>query len=121
MCLLEAAAYVAGEPWSDSPECVSPVLAAFGRSWNDALDDENRQMLKPFIPRLVGTAARRAADAAWAAAREVLAPTVAEPQQSALRLFDRMITAGSTEASSGQNTAQTVATSTASKRGGSRS
>ena len=56
MCLLEAAAYIAGEPHSDHPDCVCPVLAAFGRSWNDSLDDEARnRILKPFLPRLVGT------------------------------------------------------------------
>jgi hypothetical protein len=55
-CLLEAVSYVAGEPWSDHPKCVSPVLAAFGRSWNDALDDATRQRLKVYIPRLIGTA-----------------------------------------------------------------
>ena len=56
MCLLEAVAYIAGEPHSDHPDCVCPVLAAFGRAWNDALDDEARnRILKPFLPRLVGT------------------------------------------------------------------
>ncbi|HWC30714.1 MAG TPA: hypothetical protein VG845_11600, partial [Dehalococcoidia bacterium] len=54
-CVMEAVAYVAGEPWSDSPECASPVLGAFLRSWNDTLDDETRQLLKPYVPRLVGT------------------------------------------------------------------
>lgn len=29
LCLLEAVAYVAGEPHSDHPACVSPVIAAF--------------------------------------------------------------------------------------------
>ncbi len=57
MCLLEAVAWVVGEPWSDHPDCVCPVLAAFGRSWNDGLpDDETRtRLLAPLIPRLVGT------------------------------------------------------------------
>ncbi len=55
-CLLEAVAYVAGEPHSDHPECVCPVLAAFGRAWNDALDDDSRnRILAPFVCRLVGT------------------------------------------------------------------
>ena len=55
-CLLEAASYIAGEPFSDHPECVCPVLGVFGRSWNDALDDESRdRLLKPFIPKLIGT------------------------------------------------------------------
>ncbi len=55
-CLLEAASYLAGEPWSDHPECVSPVLGAYGRRLNDRLDDESRQLLKPFIPRMLNTA-----------------------------------------------------------------
>jgi hypothetical protein len=56
MCLLEAVAWIAGEPWTDRPECVDPVLGAFGRSWNDSLNDEDRdRLLLPFLPRLVGT------------------------------------------------------------------
>ena len=54
-CLLEWASYLAGEPWSDHPECVSPVIAAFGRRWNDDLSDEDRQMLKPYLPKLLNT------------------------------------------------------------------
>ena len=54
-CLLEAVAYIAGEPWSDKPQCVSPVIAAFLRSYNDSVNDEVRQSLKQYIPRLVGT------------------------------------------------------------------
>src|SRR6478735_8788911 len=56
MCLLEAVAWVAGEPWSDHPQCVDPVLASFGRAWNDSLSDADRtRLLAPFVPRLVGT------------------------------------------------------------------
>jgi hypothetical protein len=55
-CLLEAVAFVAGEPWSDQPKCVSKVIGAFGRSWNDTLDDAGRQRLKKFIPAMIGTA-----------------------------------------------------------------
>ena len=70
-CLLEAASYVAGEPWSDHPKCVSQVLGAFGRHLNDGLSDENRQKLIPFIPLLLSTAddgqdpARRRMAADW--------------------------------------------------------
>jgi hypothetical protein len=55
-CVMELVAYIAGQPWSDHPPCVSPVLGAFLRSWNDALDDATRQRLKDYIPRLIGTA-----------------------------------------------------------------
>lgn len=57
MCAMEAVAYIAGEPWSDHPQCASPVIAAFMRAWNDGLpsDGERARLLLPLIPRLVGT------------------------------------------------------------------
>lgn len=58
VCLLEAAAWFAGEPHSDMPECVSGVLRDFGVKLNDVLPDDRRQDLKPLIPRLVGTVTR---------------------------------------------------------------
>jgi hypothetical protein len=66
MSVMEAVAYVAGEPWSDHPECASHVIGVFLRTWNDTLDDIDRQMLKPYIPRLVGTAAPPAVERARA-------------------------------------------------------
>ena len=68
-CLLEWTARFAGEPVTDHPVCTSPVLAAFGIAWNDTLDDETRQRLVPYIPRLVGTAGDPKADQvrAWMA------------------------------------------------------
>ena len=58
MCVMEAAAYVAGLPWSDSPECVSPIIARFLRNWNDNMrtDDERTRLLAPLIPAVLGTA-----------------------------------------------------------------
>jgi hypothetical protein len=53
--VMEAVAYVAGEPFSDHPECASPVITSFLVSWNDAMNDVDRQMLKPYIVRVVGT------------------------------------------------------------------
>ncbi len=61
-CVMEAVAYVAGEPWSDRPQCVSPVIAAFLRRWNDDLNDDDRQMLKPYIRKVVGTNTGKADD-----------------------------------------------------------
>jgi len=55
MCVMEAVAFIAGEKWSDSPQCASPVIAAFMRSYNDSVNDEIRQSLKQYIPRLIGT------------------------------------------------------------------
>lgn len=57
LCAMELVAWMAGEPHSDSPDCTSLVLAAFVRTWNDAIpDDETRtRLLKPILPRLIGT------------------------------------------------------------------
>lgn len=62
VCLLEAVAWVAGDIHTDHPECVSPVIAAFGRRWNDDLDDVGRQRLKPYITRMIGTSGNPEAD-----------------------------------------------------------
>ena len=55
MCAMEAAAYLAGEKHSDHPECVSPVIAEFMRSWNDGLPDAQRHILKSWIPKVLHT------------------------------------------------------------------
>lgn len=57
-CIMELVSWVAGEAWSDTPECACPVLCAFMQSWNDSLPDAERDaLLRPLIPRLVGTRA----------------------------------------------------------------
>jgi hypothetical protein len=50
MCAMEAVAFVAGEPWSDHPECACPVLSTFMRAWNDALPDRDRTRLAGRTP-----------------------------------------------------------------------
>ena len=56
-CVMEAVAFVAGEPWSDHPQCACPIISAFLRSWNDSLpsDAERDRLLKPLISSLVNT------------------------------------------------------------------
>ncbi len=54
-CVMEAVAYLAGEPFSDHPKCASRVIGTFLRSWNDSLNNRDRQVLKQYIPRLVGS------------------------------------------------------------------
>jgi hypothetical protein len=56
-CVMEAVAFVAGEKWSDSPECACPIISAFLRAWNDGLptDADRDRLLKALVPRLVGT------------------------------------------------------------------
>src|SRR5688572_6105189 len=62
MCAMEAAAYLGGEAHSDTPACVSPVIATFMRRWNDRLPDTERQRLKPLIPLVLYTATGLADD-----------------------------------------------------------
>ena len=55
-CAMEWVSHLAGEPHSDDPACVSPVLRAYCASLNDSLDDERRQLLRPYLARTIGTA-----------------------------------------------------------------
>ena len=55
MCSMEMTAYLAGEKHSDSPQCVSPVLTSFCIRLNDRLDDTDRQKLRPYLARTIGT------------------------------------------------------------------
>lgn len=55
MCVMEAAAYIAGEPHSDHPSCVCPVIATYARSLNDSMPEGERQKLKALIPAMIGT------------------------------------------------------------------
>ena len=64
VCAMEAVAWLAGEPHSDAPECASPVIAAFLRSWNDNLptDEDRQQLLRPLLPLVIGTRADNATE-----------------------------------------------------------
>lgn len=53
-CFMEFASYLAGERWSDHPECTDPALAALARHVNDAVGDDARATLVPDIPRVIG-------------------------------------------------------------------
>jgi hypothetical protein len=55
-CAMEWVSHLAGEPHSDEPRCVSPVLRIFCATLNDALDDDRRQGLRPYLTRTIGTA-----------------------------------------------------------------
>jgi hypothetical protein len=58
-CVVELASLLAREPFSDRPECVCPVIAAFLRGWNDRAAYADRQRLRPYSQRIVGTRASR--------------------------------------------------------------
>ena len=55
-CVMEYVSLLAGETWSDRPDCTHPVLASMARVVNDYLPDDRRQELVPLIGRLFGTA-----------------------------------------------------------------
>ena len=55
-CLLEATALLAGQPFTDRPDTVHPLIAAVARIVNDAVSDPARQQLLRYAPALIGTA-----------------------------------------------------------------
>jgi hypothetical protein len=54
-CVVDATSWFHSGTLDDHPQCVCPVLAAFCRPINDGLNDQDRQKLKAFIPRLAGS------------------------------------------------------------------
>jgi hypothetical protein len=59
VCAMELVAWMAGEKHSDHPRSVSPVIAAFSRSFNDALEPARRQRLALLGARMIGTRGTR--------------------------------------------------------------
>jgi hypothetical protein len=55
ICVMELTSLLAGEPFSDRPECTSIVISTFLRVLGDELEDETRQLLKPYAERVIGT------------------------------------------------------------------
>lgn len=56
VCIMEAAAWLAGEEHSDQPSCVSPVIRTYAMGLNDGWNDATRQRLLPYISLVIGTA-----------------------------------------------------------------
>ena len=46
---------LAGEPFTDRPDCVCPVLAEFMRTYNDEVDEKRRRDLYDYASKAVGT------------------------------------------------------------------
>ena len=53
-CFMEFASFLAGERWSDSPDCTDPVLSTLARAVNDTMSDGRRGELMIDIPRVIG-------------------------------------------------------------------
>jgi hypothetical protein len=76
-CVMELASMLAGEPFTDHPASVCPVIGCFLRSYNDTIDDSRRQALYEYASRVVGSRGSRRAQqaradrlAAWAEAMQ---------------------------------------------------
>src|SRR5918992_4903288 len=57
ICAVELASLLAEEKFSDRPECVCAVIAAYMRTLNDRLPHAERQRLTPYASRALGTSA----------------------------------------------------------------
>ena len=62
VCVMELASMLAGEPFTDRPESVCPVIGAFLRTYNDGADDDRRQDLYACAALVVGSRADRVAE-----------------------------------------------------------
>ena len=74
MCVMEMAAFLAGDKWTDSPACASPVVTTFCQVINDKMSQAFRDKLQGYVPRLIGTASpehdlKRAVFLAWRAVK----------------------------------------------------
>jgi hypothetical protein len=54
---MELDSMLAGEPFTDQPESVCPVIGALLRTYNDSIDDRRRQDLYGYAARVIGTRA----------------------------------------------------------------
>jgi len=99
-CFMEMASFLAGERWSDRPACTHRLLSTLARLVNDNTPDDDRQLLAPLIPSVIGL---QSEDPGWDAviARGAAAsalPIAAESRQRALavglitcgRMFDQL-------------------------------
>ncbi len=54
-CVMELASMLAGEPFTDQPRAVCPIVATVLRTYNDVIDDTRRQDLYRYASISVGT------------------------------------------------------------------
>lgn len=57
VCVMELASILGGEPFSDYSRRICPVIGAFLRGYNDLLNDELRQDLRPYAEQVLDTRA----------------------------------------------------------------
>lgn len=107
-CFMEFASYLAGERWSDHPDCTHPTLARLARLVNDCTSDGERGRLAVMIPSVVGLVAPRGRGAAASDTLDLTIalltataalPIASESRQRALavtviRCTDRLVAGG---------------------------
>lgn len=54
-CVMEMVSFLAGETFSDDPECVNNIIKAQAISINDLVSDDNRNQIALMIPRFMNT------------------------------------------------------------------
>jgi hypothetical protein len=86
-CVMELASMLAGEPFSDHPQSVCPVIAALLRAYNDSVDDERRQELYGYAAKVVGSRASTRIERARA--KQIINWIAAPPPGRIRRLLPR--------------------------------
>jgi hypothetical protein len=81
-CVMELASMIAGEPFSDRPASVCPVIGSFLRAYNDTISYERRQDLYGYAAKVVGS---RAGPGVQKARAELLAAWAPVPRHGRLR------------------------------------
>jgi hypothetical protein len=64
LCIMSLVAFLSGDRHTDEPRTASSLIRLFAIPLNDGMDGATRQRLKPFAPRIIGTADRRDAERA---------------------------------------------------------
>jgi hypothetical protein len=98
-CFMEFASFLAGERWSDRPDCTDASLAHLARGVNDLVSDSARARLTVLIPSVIGLkdpknrmrliVAVRAGAAAIPIANETRQRTIAVALQHLLTVMER--------------------------------
>jgi hypothetical protein len=84
-CVMELASMLAGEPFTDHPDCVCPAIGSFLRAYNDSIDESRRQDLYEYAARVVGS--RRTPEVERARADHLLAWAAALQPRRLTRLL----------------------------------
>jgi hypothetical protein len=88
---MELASMLAGEPFSDRPQSVCPVIAGFLRSYNDHVDPARRQDLYGYAARVVGTRADAESERERARRCLLWAGECFDPPPVRVRLLHRLL------------------------------